>query len=162
MPVGFLRTSNSNEVSTIANIVWREYYSSIFSKEYLDYIIDLFQSESAIKEQMDNGYIYTFIKVGEEKVGYYALKMNGDDLRIYKFYIRKEYRGKGIGSKAFNEMVSFAKSQNMRTISLNVYKGNFSAIQMYSSKGFKMKCKESTSIGKGYILDDFVMEYVVK
>ena len=52
------------------------------------------------------------------------------------FYVRPEYRGKGIGQDLLDEMKKYFKSQNCTDIRLLVLSDNAHAIEVYEKNGF--------------------------
>ena len=72
-----------------------------------------------------------------------------------KLYIKKEYRHKGIGTKAFEKIKELA---NNKPIRLTVNKQNINSIKAYEKWGFKTIDAVVTDIGSGFVMDDYIME----
>ena len=53
-----------------------------------------------------------------------------------RFYVAKEFRGKGLAPKLFKRIKKFAKEKNYSTIVLDVFKNNFRAKRFYQKQGF--------------------------
>jgi len=70
-----------------------------------------------------------------------------------------ETQGKGFGKFMINEIVKIAKSNNQKGIYLNVNKYN-TAKFFYEKVGFTIVKEEVIDIGNGYVMDDYVMEYL--
>lgn len=74
-------------------------------------------------------------KKGEDKI--YDLSHNPSrEGWVGLFYVRPEYRGKGIGRNLLDEMKKYFKSQNCTDIRLLVLSGNTHAIEIYKKNGF--------------------------
>ena len=141
-----------------ASEVWHEWFPRILSVEQIDYMVEKFQSPSAIERQLKEGYEYFFLQPAGEVGGYICLKPYPDYLFLSKFYILKEYRGKGYGKKAFEFMVDYAKRHNLNKIKVSVNKYNVNSIAVYEKLGFCRGQATCTDIGNGFVMDDY--EYI--
>jgi ribosomal protein S18 acetylase RimI-like enzyme len=72
-----------------------------------------------------------------------------------------ETQGSGIGVKLVDFLSEKAKANNQSAVFLNVNKYN-SAQFFYKKIGFSITKEEVIDIGNGYIMDDFVMEKLLK
>ncbi|RCX21685.1 acetyltransferase (GNAT) family protein [Fontibacillus phaseoli] len=151
-----------DEVSSLVNLasgIWHEYYVSILSNEQIDYMVDKFQSKTAMTDQIQNqGYEYYFMNAHGKNVGYISIKQEEGRLFLSKFYIQKEHRGKGYASQAMEFLVGLCKQRGLGLIWLTVNRYNDDTIAVYSKKGFKAVRTQVADIGNGYVMDDFVME----
>ena len=61
----FVKVDSNDKIKQLAGLakeIWNEHYIKILSQEQIDYMLEKFQSENAIKEQISNdGYNYYFI-----------------------------------------------------------------------------------------------------
>jgi len=82
-----------------------------------------------------------------ELVGYIALcvgfsiEFSGLDAFVDEFYIRPEYRGKGIGAKVLELAKVEAKSMGIRALHLEVARTNVKAQNLYTQAKFKAREK---------------------
>lgn len=160
MKPDFEEVSDIKKLAKLADEIWHEYWVEILSPEQIDYMVDKFQSESAIQAQIKNdNYKYFFIKCYSEIAGYIGLSLKKDYLFLSKIYIRKDFRHKGFGTSSFEFIKEFAKKNNYSIIRLTVNKYNSNTINAY--KKWKMKITDSvvTDIGNGFVMDDYIMEY---
>ena len=154
-----MKLEEVNDIKLLAQIaseIWHEYWPSLLSAEQIDYMVQKFQSEEAIEEQIKNeNYTYYFLVEGNDIVGYTGISNKKDYLFLSKLYLLKEYRHKGLGKKAFDEI----KKRCTNKIILTVNKHNTSAYNAYLKYGFKVIDSVVTDIGSGFVMDDFIMEY---
>lgn len=154
--ITFEKVNDIKELASLASSIWHEYWTCLLSPEQIDYMVENFQSEKAIKEQIeDENYTYYFIKSDNENVGYFGISDKGDFLFLSKIYIRKEFRHKGIGTKAFDKIKELALGKPIR---LTVNKHNTNSINAYKKWGFKTIDAVVTDIGSGFVMDDYIME----
>ena len=162
MRLDFVDIDSLSEVAEMADKVWHEYFPCILTEQQIDYMVDRFQSERAMREQvMDKGYRYAFIVDGDVRVGYTGISVSDDKLFISKLYLLKENRGKGYGRAALDMISDIGREEGLRTAYLTVNKHNDRAIRTYLANGFKTIQSIVTDIGEGFVMDDFVMEKVL-
>lgn len=149
-------------VAELAHTIWYEHYTPIIGKEQVDYMVPKFQSVEAITTQIeDAGYSYFLLRYEKEPAGYIGLQESEKGIYLSKLYIRKEYRGQGIGAAAFRIAEDFAKANNRDKIWLTVNRDNKDTIEVYLRKGFEKVREEKADIGNGFVMDDYIMEKVI-
>lgn len=155
--ITFEKAENIKELAELASKIWHEYWPILLSDKQIDYMVENFQSENAIKNQIANEhYTYYYIIKNNEKAGYFGLSDKEGYLFLSKLYISKDFRHKGLGTKAFEKIKEIA---NGRKIRLTVNKQNFNSIKAYEKWGFKTIDSVVTDIGNGFVMDDYIMEY---
>ena len=145
-------------ISQLADVIWREHYISIITMEQIEYMLNKYNSVRAIKEQMNQGYLFFYITFEDIPVGYVGVKKEADSLFLSKLYVLSSYRGKKIGKAAMQHVYGLATTFNLKKISLNVNKYNTNSILAYEKLGFVKTKTLVTEIGHGYIMDDYEME----
>ena len=154
--ISFNKAENIKELASLASAIWHEYWTCILSPEQIDYMVDKFQSENAMKNQIENeNYTYYFILSDNQLAGYFGVSDKKDYLFLSKLYIKKEFRHQGIGAKAFEKIKKIADGKPIR---LTVNKYNTNTIKAYKKWGFKTIDAVVTDIGNGFVMDDYIME----
>lgn len=143
-------------MSELAMSIVREYYDPILGIVQNDYMIDMFQSVPAIKDQLGRGVKYFFIKGDGRDIGFFAFYPKNDYLYLSKFYIEAPSRGRGAGTKVIGFLSDLAKKEGLSSIRLNVNKNNGTTMGFYESAGFECIRAEVNDIGGGFVMDDFV------
>ncbi len=79
-------------------------------------------------------------------------------LEIVNIYVKEEARGKGIGSKLMEKLISYGKENKCSNITLEVKRCNLGAIGLYKKYGFS-----EVAIRKGYYdgVDGLLMELIL-
>lgn len=169
MELTITRVNKAEEIAEIARLaskIWREYYSSIISVEQIEYMLDNIQSVPAITDQINNqGYEYYLMQIGDSSssiVGYMSVKAEEEKLFLSKLYIDKQYRGQGYASRAITYLEKLCNDRNLNVIWLTVNRQNESSIAIYKKKGFQIVREQVADIGKGFVMDDFIMEKEIK
>lgn len=150
--------------AAIADEIWHEWFPSILSAEQIDYMVEKFQSEAAMKEQMsEKGYQYYYIHRNGVHMGYTAIQPQEDGrLFLSKVYLKKEYRGKGYANAVFEFLKDYCRRNGLKAIWLTVNKHNESSMAVYEKKGFKVIGEDVTDIGNGYVMDDYFYQLDVE
>lgn len=146
------------ELSQIASAVVREHYDPILGTEQNDYMIEKFQSVSAIKGQIKEGYRYFWVKSDDEHAGFFAIYPRDGKMYISKFYLRREFRGRGLAGSMLDYIRERAREEGLSHVFLNVNRFNANTIQVYKHLGFSQIREEKIDIGHGYYMDDYVLE----
>ena len=145
-------------IAALAEEIWREHFTSIIGKAQVDYMLENFQSEHAIFEQVKEGFLYYLIENDNSYVGYFGVLPEGEHLLLSKFYIRATERGKGLGREALVFIENLANENTASRITLTVNKYNHQAIETYKTLGFKITESMVLEIGNGFVMDDYRME----
>ena len=144
-------------VAELADIIWREHYIPIIGRAQVDYMLEHFQSASAIEKQIAQGIYYFSIQTGDMTEGYLAFEKQGKTLFLSKIYLLDYRRGQGIGKAAMHFVEEKARVLECTDIALTVNKYNDQSINAYTRMGFSKKGGEITDIGGGFVMDDYRM-----
>ncbi len=148
-------------VKNLAYKIWPHAYSSILSKEQLNYMLDKFYSLDSLKNQFDNdNHVFLLVKENEEFLGFASYELNSESnskAKLHKLYVLPNLHGKGIGKLLINEIQKIAKNNNQKSIFLNVNRFN-PAKDFYLKLGFKIIDSIDISIGNNFLMEDFIME----
>ena len=143
------------DMSGLATGIIREYYDPLLGTEQNDYMIEMFQSVRAIKEQLARGYTYVFVKANGEPVGFMAFYPRGDAMYLSKLYLRADMRGRGFARDMLGCVRQQAERSGLHAIELNVNKHN-KTTEIYDKLGFTRIRDEKNDIGSGFYMDDYV------
>jgi len=147
-------------LSAMAEEICFKYYNPIVDNSLVKYYVETFQSEEAIRRQIEKeGYIYSFILYDDKKVGYFAVHLENDRLLMSKLYLKEECRGRGLGSKAIDDILEYGRETGANCVYLHVNKNNIPSVNIYRAKGFEITKYDDSEIGDGFRLDDYIMEY---
>lgn len=147
------------ELSNLASEIWHEYWPAMLSYDQIEYMLQKFQSENAIKEQLNKGkYIYSMFEYSGVVFGYYGVFPQKDFLFLSKFYIKNGYRSMGFGKLAFENIKQIALKNDLNKIRLTVNRNNHNAISAYEKLGMEIVNESVTDIGNGFVMDDYIME----
>ena len=76
--------------------------------------------------------------------------------------ILEEYRSRGIGTRLFEEMLNWAKSQELHRLELTVMSHNEAGINLYKKMGFEVEGKQRDSLlVDGNYVDEYYMSMLL-
>jgi RimJ/RimL family protein N-acetyltransferase len=150
-----------NDLTTVARlglVIWNEHYVPIIGQAQVDYMIEKFQSEEAVRRQITlEGYIYYLITVEGEAVGYIGIVEKEKEMFLSKLYLLDSERGKGLARTALRFLASLCREKGMESITLTVNRNNLNSIAAYEKMGFEKYGTQVSDIGSGYVMDDYLM-----
>ena len=148
------------EVVRLAREIWQEHYVPIIGQKQVDYMLEKFQSESAVVEQLGESYEYYLVINDGQCKGYVAVVPSGSEpsVLISKLYVRKSERGLGLGKEMLRFVEDLGRERGIQKIWLTVNKNNADSIAWYSRMGFKNTGPIVQDIGGGFVMDDFRFE----
>lgn len=149
------------DIASLANIIWHEHFTPIIGTGQVEYMVDKFQSVPALKSQLEDGYEYYQLFDGGEFCGYCGIHPENGKLFLSKLYIKKDCRGRHLATKAFNFLKDLCIGRGLASIWLTCNKHNDNSLSVYRHFGFVTVDTQVADIGNGYVMDDYIMEYVV-
>lgn len=151
-------------IKAIAELTWPDTFKEILSNEQITYMLNWMYSLEILESQIEKGHsFYVFIENGKD-LGFVGIELNHPffgNTKIHKIYILPDAQGKGVGAKLIEKVVQIAKFNNSKSLTLNVNRFN-KAIDFYLKKEFKIIKSEDIDIGNGFLMEDYVMEKVLK
>lgn len=149
-------------IQDLAQQSWRSHYPGIITHEQIEYMLEMMYSKTAIEEHFANpNYQYYILSDGEKPYGIMGIENHYETktTKLHRIYIIEEGKGKGLGKEALNFLKEQAKNAGDKRIILNVNKENPS-YHFYISQGFTVYEETVLQIGNGFVMDDYLMEFL--
>ena len=152
------------QLAQLAAEIWNEYWPALIGQAQTDYMVEQFQSLSAIQRDMaraEHPYEYWFVYDAQGNLAGYTGGYEEPETNrffISKIYLAAPYRGKHLASDIVAHYVELCYQRKLAAMYLTVNKGNELGIRCYKGKGFETIDAPSTDIGNGFVMDDYVME----
>ncbi|GGG61446.1 GNAT family N-acetyltransferase [Epilithonimonas arachidiradicis] len=156
-----------NDISIIQDLAkksWSFAYADILEQDQIDYMLNMMYSEETLKKHFENPhYQYYLIQEENQFLGFVGFEFHHEPqtTKLHRIYFLKEAQGKGLGKKALNFVSNEAEKMGDKRVSLTVNKNN-SARKFYESQGFQIYDEAIFDIGNGYVMDDYLMEFLLK
>ena len=154
---------SENDLSIITELaykIWPVTFQPILSNDQITYMLDWMYNPEHLRKQMENGHIFYLLKAKGIPSGFVGLEPNfpsKGNLRIHKIYLLPNEHGKGIGKWMLDQITVIARQKNFNFLHLNVNKYN-KATDFYRRNGFQIIHEEDIDIGRGFFMNDFVMQ----
>ena len=94
-------------LSKLATEIVREHFDPIIGKAQNDYMLEKYQSISAIQGQFKKGYLYFWVKYENKNAGFIGFYQIENKLYLSKFYLEKNFRGKKISRKMLDFIINY-------------------------------------------------------
>ena len=146
-------------IATLAHATWPQTYGDILSDQQLSYMLDLYYSAHALREQLADGHTFLIAEISSEPVGFASFSHDHTvgAYKIHKLYVHPMMQGNGIGKKLIEKVLENIGLRNASSLRLNVNRNNPAKI-FYEKIGFSIVGEEDIAIGEGYFMNDYVME----
>lgn len=145
-------------LAELAAEIWRQHFPPIIGAEMVEYMLEKFQSEAAIRRQTtEEGVHYYFIKHDGQTAGYMAIRPEPESLFLSKIYLRQAFRGKRLSRAAIDFLVAYCREHRLGKIWLTVNRFNLEPIAAYEKMGFRKDRTQCVDVGRGFFMDDYVM-----
>ena len=157
-----IRLATAADFSTIESIArktWPLAYGTLLSKEQLNYMLDLFYSKSALKEDIliKKHYYYLAFAQGEA-VGFAGIQHQylPNTTKIHKLYVLPQFQGHYIGRQLLDFVSQLTKEADGNSLTLNVNRFNLAKL-FYEKQGFTVLRSEDILLDFGYVMEDYVL-----
>lgn len=151
-------------IREIGTITYWATYPAILGDEQVQYMLDKFYSPDAIARQMEEGHAFWIGFAGGVPAAFTSFSQTYGAEPIWhlqKLYILPEMQGRGIGGKLLEMVADRCREAGAWRLQLNVNRYN-KAKKFYEKLGFRVVREEDIPIGRGYFMNDFVMERDLK
>ena len=180
----FARVETPEELDYLAKIareIWMGYWPPIIGREQTEYMVERFHSVEAMTADIEeHGYRFWLLRdEGGNCVGYTggaAETISGDPKKdaaiihnqvvherwnrrffISKIYLFPEQRGKHYSSEVLAFYRNLCEQEGLDAMYLTVNVNNKLGIRAYEGNGFFVVDKHASPIGKGFVMDDYIM-----
>lgn len=162
-----IEEAGSDDISAIrkiASLAWIETYSKILSTEQYEYMFDMMYSDDALKQQMQNHHFLLIKESTDKSLGFISFEFNYNaqgKTKIHKLYVLPHQHGKGLGRLLIDKVENLAIEKKDSVLTLNMNRYN-KALDFYRKLGFCITGEEDIDVGRGYLMEDYIFEKIIK
>jgi ribosomal protein S18 acetylase RimI-like enzyme len=143
-------------LEALAREIWEVRYAPVVGKSQVAYMLEKYQSQSAIEKDMDDGYVYYIACFDGVPCGYSALRKDGGGIYLSKLYVKRGYGRKGIARAMLDMIDAYAKKNKAKRIWLKCNRYNTASLESYKKLGFNII--DSSLSGSEPDSSDYVLE----
>ncbi|MBV8326304.1 GNAT family N-acetyltransferase [Chryseobacterium sp.] len=152
-------------IQELARRSWKNAYADILSDEQMEYMLSEMYSEKEITGHLQNSNYHYYLIQDENNSSFegfigYEHNYENRTTKLHRIYLVPESKGKGFGKEALVFLNRKVSENNNDRIILNVNKYN-SARSFYESQGYTVYGEGIFDIGNGFVMDDFLMEFLI-
>ena len=141
-------------IRAMAEKVFPDTYQTIITREQCEYMMDMMYSEPSLRRQMTvEHHTYLLLFVDDKPAGYVSVQpTEAHRYELQKLYVMPRYQCQHLG-------VDFVKEQHPEpcTLFLHVNRHN-RAKHFYLHQGMEVSSRGDFPIGKGFFMNDYIME----
>ena len=146
-------------IRSIAHRTWPATFGHILSPEQIDYMLDWMYSLPALAAQAAGGHTFLLLYRDGEALGYAGFELHHEPAvaKLHKLYLLPAAQGSGGGRLLVEEVLHRCRAAGVARLRLHVNYQN-PAVDFYAHLGFAITRRVDVEIGRGYRMEDFVME----
>ncbi|MCK4976570.1 MAG: GNAT family N-acetyltransferase [Anaerolineales bacterium] len=159
-----------DKLQSISYETYDETFRAMNSQETIDkYLQESFNKKKLFSELSNKDCKFYFLYSENELAGY--LKVNdtlaqtdindANSIELERIYIKKEYKGKGLGKKLINFALQLAQEMKKDYVWLGVWEKNVDAISFYTKMEFYEAGQHSFRMGDE-LQNDLIMKKTIK
>jgi len=158
------------KLQSIGYETFDETFRKMNSQETMDkYLQESFNKKKLLMELNNKDCKFYFLYLENKIVGY--LKINdtsaqsdindANSIELERIYVKKAYKGKGLGKKLIHFVLHLAKKMKKNYIWLGVWEKNINAISFYTKMGFYETGRHSFRMGDE-LQNDLILKKPIK
>lgn len=162
--IRILKRDELHLVQEIAYATWPSTFSDILSVEQIEYMLNWMYNNQQLVENLDKGHEFYGFFENDKILGFMEVEASiqaSTALKIHKLYVLPSLQGSGIGRQLIHQAITCAKVHINNSVILNVNRYN-KAVSFYQKIGFSILKEENIEIGKGFLMEDYIMSLELK
>ena len=146
-------------ISALAREIWQATYPGIITQEQIDFMLEQRYGHERLHEDLDDAdkWLDQAFLDGR-RIGFAFSQLHKGEFKLDKLYIHPDVQRQGVGGQLIGHVAERARALGYPCVILAVNKRNTKAIGSYKKYGFVVRESIVDDIGRGFVMDDFVME----
>ena len=149
-------------ISELAGRIWRAHYPAILSAEQIEYMLAWMYDVEQLKRDLGQGVVFELLIEDGRALGFCGYQEFPGHLKLHKLYLDVSEHHRGLGSMLLRHVEDEARRRGLEKVVLGVNRFNEKAIRAYRRNGYVIREPLKTDIGRGFVMDDFIMEKVLQ
>jgi|SRR5690554_3021272 len=148
-------------IRAIAYATWFPTFEGILSQDQIEYMLEMMYSVESLTQQIEiKNHSFFLAQENNQILGFMSVELNYQKpqiAKVHKIYVLPEAQHKGIGKLLMHKAEEVAREQQHTKLQLNVNRQN-KALNFYQKLGYQILTTEDIDIGKGYLMEDYILE----
>ena len=146
-------------ISALAREIWQATYPGIITQEQIDFMLEQRYGQERLLDDLAESHKWLDQAFHQgRRVGFAFSEIYKGEFKLDKLYIHPDVQRRGVGGQLIGHVAERARREGYPCVILAVNKRNEKAINSYKKYGFVVRETIVDDIGRGYVMDDFVME----
>ena len=146
-------------ISALAREIWLASYPGIITQEQIDFMLEQRYGHERLYDDLEDLHKWLDQAFYEgRRVGFAFSEIHKGEFKLDKLYIHPDVQRQGVGGQMIEHVAARARREGYPCLVLAVNKRNEKAIASYKKYGFVVRETVVDDIGRGYVMDDYVME----
>lgn len=146
-------------ISALAREIWQATYPGIITQEQIDFMLEQRYGHERLYDDIEDAdkWLDQAFHNGR-RVGFAFSELYKGEFKLDKLYIHPDVQRQGVGGELIDHVARRAAKLGHSCVVLAVNKRNEKAIASYKKYGFTVREMIVDDIGRGFVMDDYVME----
>ena len=146
-------------ISALAREIWQATYPGIITQEQIDFMLEQRYGHERLYDDLEDLHKWLDQAFYDgRRIGFAFSEIYKGEFKLDKLYIHPDVQRQGVGGQLIAHVATRAKREGYPCVILQVNKRNVNAINSYKKYGFVVRDATVDDIGRGYVMDDYVME----
>ena len=146
-------------ISALAREIWQATYPGIITQEQIDFMLEQRYGHERLYDDLEDLHKWLDQAFHDgRRVGFAFSEIYKGEFKLDKLYIHPDVQRKGVGGELIAHVAARAKKLGYPCVILAVNKRHEKAIGAYKKYGFVVREAIVDDIGRGFVMDDYVME----
>jgi ribosomal protein S18 acetylase RimI-like enzyme len=146
-------------ISALAREIWQATYPGIITQEQIDFMLEQRYGHERLYDDLEDAHKWLDQAFHDgRRVGFAFSEETKGEFKLDKLYIHPDVQRRGVGGQLIAHVAARAKKLGYPCVILQVNKRNVNAIASYEKYGFAVRTSTVDDIGRGFVMDDYVME----
>jgi diamine N-acetyltransferase len=146
-------------ISALAREIWQATYPGIITQEQIDFMLEQRYGHERLYDDLEDAHKWLDQAFHDgRRVGFAFSEERKGEFKLDKLYIHPDVQRQGVGGQLIAHVAERARKIGYPCVILQVNKRNVNAINSYKKYGFTVRTSTVDDIGRGFVMDDFVME----
>ena len=146
-------------ISALAREIWQASYPGIITQEQIDFMLEQRYGHERLYDDLEDAHKWLDQAFCEgRRIGFAFSEIYKGEFKLDKLYIHPDVQRQGVGGQLIAHVAVRAAKMGYPCVILAVNKRNEKAINSYKKYGFVVREAIVDDIGRGFVMDDYIME----